>query len=793
MVSGNDGGAFRASRADRKLPTNPSRSYGANSMINERLLRRALIVLALIALGAGLAASAIGQASIASWAWITGTVPVILVLGISMVRDLAAGRMGVDAVAFVSMTAALALGATLAAIVVAVMYAGGNVLEDFAVARAERDLKSLVDRAPRVAHRRGDHSIEDIPVEAVRAGDTILVRAGEIVPADGIVLSPNAILDELALTGEAIPVSRSRGDGVRSGALNAGEAFEMYTTAIPGESTYAAIIRLVTAAQTAKAPFIRMADKYALLLLPVTLMLAGLAWTASGDPIRGLAVLVASTPCPLILAAPVAFLAGVSRAARNGILIKGGGPLEALAHVHTMLFDKTGTLTAGGARLAAVETAPGESADEVLRLAASLEQASQHVVAAAIVASARVRGLTLEIPQSVRETLGSGLDGIIGGHRICAGSASLIFGNRRPAEWAVRALRRASWRSALCVFVARDGHVIGALLLADELRKETPRALQALRAAGVSRMVMVTGDRADAAETISAALDLDTVLADRSPSGKVEAVATEQRLHPTVMVGDGINDAPALAAADVGIAMGARGATASSEAADVVILVDRLDRVAEAVKIARRTHGIARQSIIAGMALSGGAMIAAAFGWLTPVAAALTQEAIDVLVIFNALRALFSGERIVLRPGPGFSPDGLRQDHQALEQHLDRLREIADALDDAAGANALALIHEANALVQQTVVEHEHQDETSLFPSLSAHLPDLSGLAAMSRAHREIQHLATLLMRLSTGLCADDADRYLIRDAQRVIESIEALVRLHNAQEEDIYEHAMPA
>ena len=294
--------------------------------------------------------------------------------------------------------------------------------------------------------------------------------------------------------------------------------------------------------------------------------------------------------------------------------------------------------------------------------------------------------------------------------------------------------------------------VIGALLLADELRKETPRALQALRAAGVARMVMVTGDRADAAETISAALDLDTVLADRSPSDKVEAVATEQRLHPTVMVGDGINDAPALAAADVGIAMGARGATASSEAADVVILVDRLDRVAEAVKIARRTHGIARQSIIAGMALSGIAMIAAAFGWLTPVAAALTQEAIDVLVIFNALRALFSGEWTVLRPGPGISPDGLRHDHQALEQDLDRLREIADALDDATGANALALIHEANALVQQTVVQHEHQDETTLFPRLSAHLPDLSGLAAMSRAHREIQHLARLLMRLSTGL-----------------------------------------
>lgn len=282
-------------------------------------------------------------------------------------------------------------------------------------------------------------------------------------------------------------------------------------------------------------------------------------------------------------------------------------------------------------------------------------------------------------------------------------------------------------------------------------------------------------------------------MSDRSPADKVEAVATERRLHPTVMVGDGINDAPALAAADIGIAMGARGATASSEAADAVILVDRLDRVAEAVKIARRSHGIARQSIVAGMALSGAAMLAAALGWLTPVTAALTQEGIDVLVILNALRALFSGEQPLLRPRLAITTDALHYDHRTLEQGLDRLREIADALDDAAGARALVLIQEANALVQKSVVEHEHQDEASLFPRLSTRLPDLSGLAAMSRAHREIQHLARLLMRLTAGHTEEDPDRYFIRDAQRVIETIEALVRLHNAQEEDIYEHAMLA
>ena len=760
--------------------------------MSERLLRRALILWALAALAAGLLASLNGLDATASGMWAAGTAPVIAALGISIARDLAAGRMGVDAVALLGMTAALVLNANLAAVVVAVMYAGGTVLEDFAVARAERDLKSLADRAPRIAHRRQDNSVGDIPVDAVRHGDTILVRAGEIVPVDGVLLSPSAALDESALTGEALPAVHSAGDGLRSGAVNAGETFEMQATATAGESTYAGIVRLVTAAQTAKAPFIRMADKYALLLLPVTLVVAGAAWLASGDALRGLAVLVASTPCPLILAAPVAFIAGVSRAARHGILIKGGGPLEALARVHTVLFDKTGTLTVGGARLVAIETAPGEDADEVLRLAASLEQASQHILAAAIVSAARARGLNLEIPKGVKETLGSGVEGWIGGERVRAGSASLISGTHRLEEWAIRALRRASWRSALCVFVAKEDRLLGALLLADELRRETPRALQALRAAGVVRMVMVTGDRAEAAETIGAALDLDAVLSDRSPSEKVEAVADEESRHPAMMVGDGINDAPALAAASVGVAMGARGATASSEAAEVVILVDRLDRVAEAVKIARRTRGIARQSIAAGIALSGVAMAAAAFGQLTPVAAAITQEGIDVLVILNALRALWSRERGAPK-GLAMSSEVLREDHHTLERGLNRLREIADALDDAAGERAVALVTEANRIVQQVVVAHEREDEAAIYPKISAQLHDPSGLSAMSRAHREIQHLARLLLRLSAGLRAEDADRYLIRDAQRVIELIEALVRLHNAQEEDIYEQAMPA
>jgi soluble P-type ATPase len=457
------------------------------------------------------------------------------------------------------------------------------------------------------------------------------------------------------------------------------------------------------------------------------------------------------------------------------------------------MFDKTGTLTVGGARLVAIEAAPGHGTDEILRIAASIEQASHHVVAATIVEAAVAKGLKLSIPTQVRETMGSGVEGVVDGRPVRVGSHQLVYGARKPEAWAVRALRRAAWRSALSVFVAVDGHTIGAVLLADELRRDTPRAVQALRSAGVSRIVMVTGDRADAAETIGAALDLDAVLSDREPSDKVDAVATEQRQYPTVMVGDGINDAPALAAANVGIAMGARGASASSEAADVVILVDRLDRVSDALTIAKRTHRIALQSIIAGMGMSGVAMCIAAIGFLPPIAGALTQEAIDVAVILNALRALTSGRKSGRQKMPATAATTLRADHERIETALDRLREIADGLDQADATDAATLIFEADEIVARKIVEHERDDESTVYPRVAKFLADRHGLGAMSRAHREIIHLARLLRRLADGLSTADIDRYLIRDAQHIIESIEALVRIHNAQEEDIYEHAIGA
>jgi len=757
-------------------------------MLLERVLRWTLVSVAVLGLSAGGVAYFEQRSDLADLCFTLATVPVIAGLAVSILRDLMAGRLGVDAIALMSMSAAIALHQPLAGAVVALMYSGGNVLEDIAVARAEHDLRSLVDRAPREAHRRSDDHIEDVPIAAVAVGDRLMVRAGEVVPVDGVIASAAATLDESALTGEPISVGKVRGGAVLSGALNAGESFEMTATAPAGESTYAGILKLVTAAQTAKAPFVRLADRYALVFLPVTLAIALLAWLISGDLTRSLAVLVAATPCPLILAAPVAFIAGVARAARRGILVKGGAALEALARAHTVLFDKTGTLTVGGARLLSVEVAPGETIERVLQLGASLEQASHHVLAKAIVAAATERGLKLEVPEQVRETMGTGLSGLLDGSRVSAGSRDMILPAGHIAPWASRAIRRASWRSALIVFVAVDGRPIGALLLADELRADTPRAVRLLRDSGIARMVMVTGDRAAAAQAIGAALDLDAVLADRVPADKVEAVRTEQRQNTTIMVGDGINDAPALATADVGIALGARGATASSEAADVVILADRLDRVAEAIKIARRARSIALQSIVAGMGLSLVAMVAATVGWLAPVPAAIVQEVIDVAVILNALRALTSGDS---RGGQRISAEDGRQlhrNHLSLIRELDRLRAIVDALDEAEPARGASLITEANRLVQQYVVAHERDDEGHIYPQLARVLQENHSLSAMSRAHREILHLARLLARVAEDLSTEKVDRFLIRDAQRVIEAIETLVRMHTAQEDDIYE-----
>ena len=574
--------------------------------------------------------------------WQVTIVVTALPLAWSVVRGVFRGDFGVDIIALLAMVAALAAGELLAGAIVAVMVTGGDALEDYAAGRAKRELTALLRRAPQIARRRVGDQWEVVDVDAVVVGDVLLVRAGEIVPADGTLVSKQAAIDASAVTGESLPISASQGSTVRSGTINAGAPFELRATRAAAESSYAALVRLVREAARERPPFTRMADRYALIFLPVTLGLAGIAWAASGDSTRAVAVLVVATPCPLILAAPIALVAGLSRAAKSGIVLKGGGALEQLGAARTVLLDKTGTLTQGRPAVERIVVFDGFSEAELLQLAASVDQLSAHVLAEGIVHDALARGLRLEQPNGAREAPGDGIEATVDGRRVGVGGERWLHaqgydgGNGTPED-----LGAAPGRAL--VHVGVDGRVVGALVMADRLRPDAADLVAALHDAGVREVTMVTGDRRDVAEAVAAKAGLDGVFAEQSPEGKlavVRAARERPERRPVVMVGDGVNDAPALALADVGIALAGDSRTVSSEAADAVITVDRIDRVAEAVRIGRRTMAIARQSVVAGMALSIAAMIVAAFGYLPPVAGALLQEAIDVGVILNALRAL---------------------------------------------------------------------------------------------------------------------------------------------------------
>lgn len=594
--------------------------------------------LAAAGLAAGLAAKLAGHGDWASSIWTTATLPVLAALLIEIVTSLRRGDVGLDIVAALSMTAALTFGESLAASIVALMYGGGQYLESFAEKAARREMTALLSRVPRTAVRHRDGHLEEVALELLQTGDRLLIRRGDMVPVDGTVAEGVGILDQSALTGESMPVKIPTGEAAMSGSTNVGEAFDLTATRRAAESTYAGIVRLVEAAQRARAPMSRLADRYALVFLAVTIFLAAAAWGLSGDPIRAVAVLVAATPCPLILAVPVAIVSGLSRAAKLGILIKGGKAIETLARVRSLVIDKTGTLTIGQARIVSAKAADGVAADDLLRIAASLDQASKHVIAQTIVAEARSKGLTLAVPSNVRETPGEGVTGTVEGHAVVVGGLNFVAGKISDGGLSLWTHDRPP--GAVAVAAAIDGKLAGVLVLADELRAGTEALLHELRGLGIERIVLATGDRHEVARFIASGLSLDLVRSELTPDQKILLVLSERKNGPVMMIGDGVNDAPALAAADVGVAMGAKGAAASAEAADVVLLVDQLDRILPAIQIARRSRFIALQSVVAGIGLSTVAMIAAAFGLLVPVQGALLQEVIDVAVIFNALRAL---------------------------------------------------------------------------------------------------------------------------------------------------------
>jgi heavy metal translocating P-type ATPase len=635
QILSNSHSTARSRRAMIRSGTTGQRVAPVQPSITDRF-RTALLLLAVGGLVAGLALYATGNVRFADVAWTAGVVPALAALMVEIVRSLGRGEVGLDIVAALSMTAALVFGETLAAAVVAVMYSGGTFLEGFAEGRARREMHDLLSRVPRTATRHRNGGLEEVPLDEIAPGDRLLIRRGDVVPVDGTVQSATAFVDTSALTGESLPVRLGTGSEAMSGSTNAGEAFDLVATRRAAESTYAGIVRLVEEAQRSKAPMSRLADRWSLGFLAVTLAIAGAAWWFTGDPIRAVAVLVVATPCPLILAVPVALVAGLSRAARFGVLIKGAGPLETMARVRTLILDKTGTLTDGRPQIVSIASHDGMDDDDILCLAAALDQASKHPVAQAIVGAAKARGLVLPVPTDIAETPGDGVAGRVEGHEVVVGGDAFVRGSIGQGADASPLLAAGS----VLVAVAVDGRMAGHLIMADPLREGIGAMLAGLRREGIARILLATGDRREVAERVTEGLGLDGLRAGLTPDQKVLLVLTERKNGPVMMVGDGVNDAPALAAADVGVAMGARGAAASAEAADVVLLVDRVDRLGPGIEIARRSRRIALESVAVGIGLSVLGMVAAAFGYLTPVQGAILQEAIDIAVILNALRAL---------------------------------------------------------------------------------------------------------------------------------------------------------
>jgi heavy metal translocating P-type ATPase len=544
-----------------------------------------------------------------------------------LIRAIKNREMGSDVLALISILATMLTGEWLAASVVSVMLASGRALETWAEGRAQNQLKALLDRAPRVAHViRADSEIIDIGINEVQVGDRLLVRSGEVVPIDGTLVNAGTF-DESALTGEPLPVYRAAQEAVQSGVLNSDGQVELITTATSANSTYANLIRLVQQAQANTANGVRVANRWAVAFVPFAIGLSLVTWVITGELSTAVAVIVAATPCPLILAVPVAIISGMSRAASLGAIIKGGAALEQLARAKTVLLDKTGTLTQGGPEISTIRFAEGTDGDLVLNLAASLDQSSPHVVARALVTEAKRRGLSLSQATEVSEVHGHGLSGTVQGHQVTVGQPSIEL-----PEWA-------SLQNALLVAVTVDGKLSAIIGLDDPLRDESKTTVQNLRKLGVGRVILVSGDRQTTATDVGQAVGADEAYGACSPEQKLVILRSEMANSKgaVIAVGDGINDAPALAAAHVGVAMGARGATAASEAADVVIVEDSIRHLALAIDAAQGARKRALQAAGVGMGLAMVAMFAAAFGFINATGSAVSQEAIDVAAILWAL------------------------------------------------------------------------------------------------------------------------------------------------------------
>lgn len=590
-----------------------------------------LFTLALLTLiiGAGLYFSKQHTAAL----WVMGTVAIAESLPLlkSMWEDLRHGTYGIDILALTAIIASVFLRQDFAALVVVVMLTGGESLEDYAERRSHRELDALLKGSPQKAHLLRGRKIIDVAASEVKVGDRIIVKPGELVPVDAVIYEGTSSFNEASLTGESLPVNRGISEQILSGSVNNEQLVTAKAIHSAEDSQYQQIVHLVASAEAARSPFVRLADRYSIPFTAAAYIMAIGVWIISGHAIRFLEVIIVATPCPLILAAPIALISGMSRAYKYGIIIKTGSALEKLAEAQTVIFDKTGTLTTGKLALDSVKAFAPYSKDEVLALVASAEQNSNHIIAQAIVESAKAKGLKLAKIKGIVETPGQGLEATYKSDSVLIGRSDFI------AKQGVDISKVPTSEAKTMVLVAVNEKIAGVLFLSDRVREESKRTIQELVKLGIKRTVMITGDNKSTADSIAKQVGIKTVYAETLPGEKLKALE-DIKERPIVFVGDGVNDAPVLTGSDVGIALGARGSTAASESADMVILLDDLSKVSSAVLIAKKTFGIAKQSIFIGIGLSLVLMLIFITGKFQPIYGAVLQEVVDVVVIFNALR-----------------------------------------------------------------------------------------------------------------------------------------------------------
>jgi heavy metal translocating P-type ATPase len=576
----------------------------------------------------------LGQDTAVHWVLGAASLVAVIPLAMGMWEDFRHGSWGLDILALTAIIASVLLHQYWAAIIVVIMLTGGESLEDYAEHRARAELDALLKKAPQIAHVLRGSKLIDVDVRSVAAGDKLIIKPGEVVPVDAVILDGKASFDESSLTGEALPQLRGLNDQILSGSVNLDGAVTVRAIHAADDSQYQQIVKLVRAAQSSQAPFVRLADRYSIPFTVASFAIAGTVWVLSGEAIRFLQVIIVATPSPLLLAAPIALISGMSRASKYGIIIKTGSALERLADIQTMAFDKTGTLTKGAPVVAGVKTFASYTASQVLAFAASLEQSSNHILARAVLDAADKQKVSYSKAKHVVETAGHGLSARVKNQEVLVGRLSFMTDHdvSLPAGFKPAGVTKTA------SYVAADGKLVGIIQFEDELRPESKATLIALKKLGIKHVLMLTGDNQAAAKHIAKQLDISSFEAETLPAQKLHAIE-KVPIRPVGFVGDGVNDAPVLTAADVGIALGARGSTAASESADVVIMQDDLSYVARAMATAQRSLTIAKQSIIVGILISFALMGMFATGKFSPVLGAVLQEVVDVVVIFNALRA----------------------------------------------------------------------------------------------------------------------------------------------------------